>query len=147
MLSPIARLTPNAYVHREPLLRLIDSFFAGNDNHGEDLGNRSWLPPVDIQETPEAYRLYVELPGLTKEDIQITIENNVLRLSGERRFEKDVKKETFQRVERTFGSFARSFTLPNQVNAEGVLATFVNGVLTLTVPKADQAKPRKIAIA
>ena len=148
MLSPIARFTPGTYAHREPLLRFVDSFFNGHEvANGEDIGNRSWLPPVDIQETAEAYRLYVELPGLTKDDIQITLENNVLRLSGERRLEKDVKKESFQRVERTYGTFARSFSLPNQVNAEGVLATFVNGVLTLTVPKAELAKPRQITIS
>ena len=148
MLSSIARFTPNTYSSREPFLRLIDNLFANTEvANGEDIGNRSWLPPVDIQETQEAYRLYVDLPGLTKEDIQITLEHNVLRLSGERRLEKDVKKESFQRVERTYGTFARSFSLPNQVNAEGVEASFVNGVLTLTVPKAEQAKPRKIAIS
>jgi HSP20 family protein len=105
------------------------------------------VPPVDIQETEEGYRLQAELPGLTKEDIDITLENNVLRLSGERKFERDVKKESFHRVERTYGTFSRAFSLPQQVNAEGVQAGFENGVLTILVPKAEQAKPRKISIS
>ena len=105
------------------------------------------MPPVDIQETADGYRLQAELPGLTKDDISITLENNVLRLSGERKFEKDAKKESFHRIERTYGTFSRAFALPQQVNGEGVQASFENGVLTIPVPKAEQAKPRKIAIS
>jgi HSP20 family protein len=134
-----------AYLNREPFARMFESFF--NDAQGEEVSNRNWVPPVDIQETEEGYRLLAELPGLTKEDINITLENNVLRLSGERKFERDVKKESFHRVERTYGTFSRSFALPHQVNGEGVQAAFENGVLTITVPKAEQAKPRKIAIS
>lgn len=150
MLNNITRWTPTpSYLAtREPLFRFIDTFF-GNDQapNGEELANRNWVPPVDIQESEEAYRLSAELPGLTREDINITLENNVLRLSGERKLEKDVKKESYQRIERIYGSFARSFSLPHQVNAEGVTASFENGVLTVTVPKAEQAKPRKINIS
>ena len=76
------------------------------------------------------YRLTAELPGLTKEDINITLENNVLRLSGERKFEKDVKKESYHRIERTYGAFSRSFALPQQVSSDKVQAAFENGVLT-----------------
>jgi HSP20 family protein len=129
---------------REPLFRLFDTFF--NDN-GEDLATRTWTPPVDIQETDDAYHIHAELPGLTKDDIQITLENNVLRLSGERKFEKDVKQENYHRIERTYGTFTRSFALPTQVSPEKVEAKFENGVLSLTVPKAEQAKPRRIAIS
>jgi HSP20 family protein len=102
---------------------------------------------VDIQETEEGYRLTAELPGLTKDDINITLENNVLRLSGERKFEKDVKKESYHRIERAYGTFGRSFVLPQQVSSDKVEAAFKDGILTVTVPKAEQAKPRKIAIA
>jgi HSP20 family protein len=147
MLNNVTRWNPNAnaYLNREPLSRLFESFF--NDMQGEEVSNRGWVPPVDIQETEEGYRLQAELPGLTKEDIQITLENNVLRLTGERKFEREARKESFHRIERTYGSFSRAFALPNQVNAEGVQASFENGILTLTVPKAEQAKPRKIAIS
>lgn len=148
MLNSVARWNPNpALVAREPFFRLIDNFF-GNEpvGNGEEIANRTWTPPVDIQETEEGFRLIAELPGLTKDDIQITLENNVLRLTGERKLEKDVRKESFQRIERVYGSFARSFSLPHQVDSERVTASFENGVLTLNVPKAEQAKPRKIAI-
>ena len=146
MLNNVTRWNPNAaaYLNREPFARMFESFF--NDLQGEEVSNRSWVPPVDIQETEEGYRLRAELPGLTRDDIQITLENNVLRLTGERKFERDVKKESFHRIERTYGSFSRAFALPHQVNAEGVQAAFENGILTIDVPKAEQAKPRKIAI-
>ncbi|HEX3554735.1 MAG TPA: Hsp20/alpha crystallin family protein [Thermoanaerobaculia bacterium] len=145
MLNNVTRWNPTvAYLNREPFARLFDSFFG--DLPSEDVSSRSWVPPVDIQETEDGYRLQAELPGLTRDDVQITLENNVLRLSGERKFEKDVQKEGYHRIERTYGSFARSFALPQQVNGEGVQAAFENGLLTITVPKAEQAKPRKIAI-
>lgn len=153
MLNTITRWTPTpSYLaSREPFFRLIDNFFgneaAANGANGEEIANRNWVPPVDIQETEEAYRLFAELPGLTREDIHITLENNVLRLSGERKLEKDVKKESYQRIERIYGAFARSFTLPHQVHSDGVTASFDNGVLTVIVPKAEQAKPRKITIS
>jgi HSP20 family protein len=146
MLNNVTRWNPTvAYLNREPFSRLFESFL--NEAQGEEVSNRSWVPPVDIQETGEAYRLQAELPGLTRDDINITLENNVLRLTGERKFERDAKKENFQRIERTYGAFSRAFALPQQVNSEGVQASFENGVLTITVPKAEQAKPRKIAIS
>ncbi len=146
MLNNVTRWNPTAaYLNREPFARLFDTFFG--DLPSEDVSSRSWVPPVDIQETEDGYRLQAELPGLTKDDVQITLENNVLRLSGERKFEKDVQKEGYHRIERTYGSFARSFALPHPVNGDGVQAAFENGLLTITVPKADQAKPRKIAIS
>lgn len=144
MLNSVTRWNPSVPT-REPLFRLFDTFL--NDLQGEEVASRSWMPPVDIQEREDGYRLQAELPGLTKDDINITLENNILRLSGERKFEKDVKKESYHRIERTYGTFTRSFALPSQVNPEGVQAAFENGVLTITVPKAEQAKPRKIAIS
>lgn len=145
-LNSVTRWNPAAaYLAREPVSRMLESFF--NDLQGEEVSNRGWVPPVDIQETEDAYRLLAELPGLTKDDINITLENNVLRLSGERKFEKDVKKESFHRIERTYGAFSRAFSLPQQVNPEGVQAAFDNGILTVLVPKAEQAKPRKISIS
>ena len=147
MLNHVTRWNPAvAYLNREPFARLFENFL-NEAAQGEEVSNRNWVPPVDIQETEEGYRLQAELPGLTKEDIDITLENNVLRLSGERKFERDVKKESFHRVERTYGTFSRAFSLPQQVNAEGVQAGFENGVLTILVPKAEQAKPRKISIS
>jgi HSP20 family protein len=148
IMSALNRWSPqNAVVAaRDPFFRLFDTFFNQDLAGGEDLTTRSWLPPVDIQETDDAFRLTAELPGLTRDDINITLENNVLRLSGERKFEKDVKKESYHRIERSYGQFTRSFALPQQVNGEKVQASFENGVLAVTVPKAEASKPRKIAI-
>jgi HSP20 family protein len=147
MLNNITRWTPatTAYLaNRDPFFRMFDTLF-NTDVQGEE--TRAWVPPVDIQETADAYLFHAELPGLTKDDIHITLENNVLRLTGERKAEKDVNKESFHRVERTYGTFTRTFTMPTQVDAEKVLAAFENGVLTVTVPKAEQAKPRQISIS
>jgi HSP20 family protein len=145
MMNNVTRWTPtSAYLTREPFFRMFDTLF-NTDMQGEE--TRAWVPPVDIQENADAYLFHAELPGLTKDDINITLENNVLRLNGERKFEKDAKKENYHRVERTYGNFTRTFTLPTQVDAENVQAAFENGILTITVPKAEQAKPRKIAIS
>jgi HSP20 family protein len=146
-MNPIARwntTTPQAAA-REPFFRFFDTFFA--DGAGEDVANRTWTPPVDIRESDDAFRIHAELPGLTKEDVQITLENNVLRLSGERKFEKEVKQDAYHRIERAYGSFSRSFALPHQVASDKVEAKFENGVLSIVVPKVEQAKPRRIAIA
>ncbi|HVS00930.1 MAG TPA: Hsp20/alpha crystallin family protein [Thermoanaerobaculia bacterium] len=147
MLNSVIRWNPAAasMTSRDPLFRLVDNFFA--NGMSEDVANRTWTPPVDIQETEEGYRLTAELPGLTKEDIQITLEDNVLRLSGERKLEKNADKDSYHRIERVYGVFTRAFTLPSQVNGAGVTASFENGVLTIQVPKAEQARPRKISIS
>jgi len=146
MMNNVTRWNPTtAYLtSREPFFRLFDSVF-NSDAQGEE--TRAWVPPVDIQENGDAYLFHAELPGMSKEDIHITLENSVLRLSGERKFEKDAKKENYHRVERTYGTFTRTFTLPTQVDPEKVQAAFENGILTITVPKAEQAKPRRIAIS
>jgi HSP20 family protein len=112
----------------------------------EEVSNQRWAPAVDIKETNEALTLTAELPGLTKDDVQITIENQVLTISGERKFEKEVKGETWHRVERSYGSFSRSFTLPATVRIERVEASFTDGVLAIKLPKVEESKPRKIAI-
>jgi HSP20 family protein len=145
MTNHVTRWTPTQQqaALAQPLFRLFDTFF---NEGGEDLATRTWTPAVDIQETDDAYRIHAELPGLTKDDIQITLENNVLRLSGERKLEKDVKQENYHRIERTYGTFSRSFALPTQVSPDKVEAKFENGVLTIVVPKAEQAKPRRINI-
>ena len=110
------------------------------------MSTRSWAPPVDIKETPDSLVLSAELPGIDKKDVHINIEENVLTISGERSFSRDEKKEDYHRIERVYGSFSRSFTLPRNVKLDAVKANFENGVLTVTIPKAEESKPRKIAI-
>jgi HSP20 family protein len=148
MRTAMTRWNPTATFvsQRDPFARLLDSFLGENLYPSEDVSNRTWMPAVNIRETDGAFFVEAELPGMTKDDIEITLENNMLKLSGERRFEKDTKEESYHRVERSYGSFLRTFSLPSQVSAEGVKASFKDGVLTIEIPKAEEAKPRKIAI-
>ena len=111
-----------------------------------DVAARHWMPAVDIRETADSLLLVAELPGMTREDVQITLENNVLSIAGERKFEKDVKGESYHRLERSFGTFARSFSLPANVKTDKVEAVFKDGILTVTLPKVEEAKPRRVEI-
>src|ERR687894_851462 len=114
----------------------------------EDVTNRSeWVPPVDIFET-EGHDLVVkaELPDMTREDIEVTVENNTLTLRGTKKFPADLKEEQYRRIERNYGTFSRSFTLPNTVDASKVSAEYRNGVLTVKLPFREEAKPRTINV-
>lgn len=114
----------------------------------EDVSGRpSWVPPVDIYET-DNHDLVVkaELPDLTREDIEVTVENNTLTIRGERKLPADVKEGQLRRVERAYGAFSRSFTLPNTVDASKVRADYKNGVLTVRLPFREEAKPRTVNV-
>jgi HSP20 family protein len=112
----------------------------------EGIAPSTWTPAVDIYETPEAVVLKAELPGLTRDDIEIQISDNTLTLKGERRFTKGAEEENYLRIERAYGAFQRSFTLPATIHRERIRAVFRDGVLELTLPKAEEAKPKKIVI-
>ena len=113
----------------------------------EETFSRAWVPPVDIYETDgHEVVLKAELPDMKREDINVTFENGVLTLKGERKFEQEVKKENFQRIERRHGSFSRSFTLPNTVDAGRISASYRDGVLTIRLPQREEAKPKQIAV-
>lgn len=107
----------------------------------------SWTPAVDIFDAQDEIVLRAELPGLTPEDIDIEVDDNVLTLKGERRFQETVEEGRYYRLERSYGQFQRSVTLPQGVKPDEISAGFDNGVLTVRVPKADEVKPRKIAVA
>ena len=107
----------------------------------------NWTPAVDIFDAQDEVVLRAELPGLTPEDIDIEVDDNVLTLKGERRFQETVEEGRYYRLERSYGQFQRSVTLPQGVKADEISAGFDNGVLTVRVPKADEVKPRKIAVA
>jgi HSP20 family protein len=106
----------------------------------------TWSPAVDIFDTPDAIVLKAELPGIDPADIDIEVDDNVLTLNGERRFEERVEEGRYYRVERAYGRFQRSVTLPQNVKADQISANVDHGVLEVRVPKADEAKPRKIAV-
>ena len=109
-------------------------------------GTPTWAPAADVFETKDAVVLKAELPGLTAEDVDVEIDDNVLTVSGERTFKDTVEEGRYYRLERSYGKFSRSLTLPQGITADAVSATFTDGVLEVVVPKAEEVKPRKITI-
>ena len=112
----------------------------------ESLTAGAFVPPVDIYEDEHSIQLKLEVPGIEQKDLDVKVENNVLTVSGERKFEKEEKEENFRRVERRYGSFTRSFTLPNTVNPEDVSADYNDGVLKIRLGKRAEAKPKQIKV-
>src|SRR6185295_2330848 len=105
-----------------------------------------WAPSVDIAETPEAFEIKAELPDVRKEDVKVSVEEGQLRISGERKQEKEEKGKRFHRVERSYGSFMRSFSLPENVDDSRLSAEYKDGVLKVVLPKTEKAKPKAIAV-
>jgi HSP20 family protein len=135
---------------QERMNRLFAESYRGAERSGTEddwaLGG-SWAPAVDILEHEGNIILKAELPGVEAKDVDIRVENNVLSLRGERKFDAEVKKEAYHRVERAYGAFSRSFTLPTSVDTEHIKAEFKDGVLRVTLPKREEAKPKQISIS
>jgi len=126
--------------------REFDRFFREAFSPTGEVSTRTWAPPVDIYENGDSLVLKAEVPGINPDDVEIRVEDNTLYLKGERKFEKEVKEQNFHRVERSYGTFTRTFSLPNSVDADKVSANYKDGVLTLTMPKKEEAKPKTIKI-
>ena len=130
---------------QDDMNRLFNTFFdtptAGNGTV------RRWIPAMDLVEAEDHFVLKADLPGLAEDDVHIDVEGDVLTVSGERKAEHEDKREGYVRVERSYGSFRRSLTLPEGIDAEAVQATFENGVLEVRIPKPEERKPRKVAIS
>ena len=109
-------------------------------------GVGAWLPPVDIVEESDRLVFRAEVPGVNRDDIDISVENGTLILRGEKKQEKEVRSESAHRIERFYGAFSRSFVLPTSVTADKITATYKDGVLEIVLPKADEARPRKITV-
>lgn len=124
--------------------RMLEDFFSMDTRLSEPV--TSLMPLMNIEENKDAYKISVELPGMEKNDIDIQIKDNVLTISGEKKEETKSDEGTFYRRERRFGKFSRSINLPNDINVDGIDAEYKNGVLTLTLPKTEEAKPKKIAV-
>ncbi len=125
--------------------RLFNTFFdSPTGANGNSL--RRWVPAMDLVETEDHFVLRADLPGLSEDDINIEFENNVLTISGERKAEHEEKKEGYYRVERAFGAFRRSLTLPEGINPDAMQASFDKGVLEVRIPKPEERKPRRIEI-
>ena len=127
----------------------VNRLFSSNLTRGfgeEGIGRGAWNPSVDIYENKDQIILEAELPGMRQDDFELTVENNVITLRGERQFEKKEESDNYHRVERSYGSFTRSFTLPQTVSAEGATAEYSNGVLRVTLPKREETKARRIQV-
>lgn len=131
---------------QERLNRAFDDAWGRGRRPDEDFVSGSWLPAVDVRETKDALEIAAELPGLEPKDVEVSVEGGVLTLKGARRFEKATEGETYHRVERSYGAFERSFNLPTNVDPERVRAIYRHGVLNLTLPKREEAKPKSITI-
>jgi HSP20 family protein len=144
-MATIARLEPFRGVStlQDQFNRLFNESFR---NHAEESALTTWAPSVDIYETANELVVKADLPDVNEKDIDVRIENNLLTIRGERKFEKSVSEENYLRVERTYGAFSRSFSLPNTVNPEAIGAEYKNGVLTVTLPKREESKPRQVKV-
>jgi HSP20 family protein len=115
-------------------------------NHGDESALTAWAPSVDIYETPNELVVKADLPEVEEKDIDVRVENNLLTIRGERKFDKSVSEDNYLRIERTYGAFSRSFSLPNTVSAESIRAEYKNGVLTVNLPKREESKPRQVKV-
>jgi HSP20 family protein len=148
----IIRWEPAREMHslQSEMNRLFNNFFepttGGNGGNG---GNafRRWSPAMDLVETDNHYVLKADLPGVSEDDVKIELEDNVLTVSGERKSSHEEGKQGYYRVERSYGAFSRTLTLPEGVDADSINATFDSGVLTVEIPKPEQRKPRKVEIS
>jgi HSP20 family protein len=148
MINPLTRYEP---VGELDILqnRLSNLFGRGPGRRGsgrEDLALADWAPLADITEDDKEYTIKTELPDVRKEDVKVTVENGVLTIAGERKFEKEEKNKRYHRIERAYGTFVRSFTLPDDADSNNVKAEFKDGVLAVRVPKSESAKPKQIEV-
>ncbi len=130
------------------LNQVLDAAFTGwpFTTEAGDLVTSAWVPPTDVFEDAEGLKIVAELPGLTRDDVKLTVENHTLTIRGEKKQVAEEKSTRVHRYERSYGAFERSFTLPNTVDVTRVEAKFEHGVLTVALPKAEQAKPRTIEV-
>lgn len=148
-MSQITRWDP--YRELEEVQNRLANFFGQPSllrrEHRQGITTAEWAPLVDISEDEESYRVCVELPEVRREDIKVSVENGTLVISGERRHEREEKKkERYHRVERAYGTFVRSFSLPDDVDAEKVHASYKDGVLNVRIPKTERARPRQVEV-
>lgn len=139
-----AQAAPEVYSNLHRLSRMMDEALGGGWNGGTVAS--AWTPTVDVFEDKENLRIVMELPGVSPEDVKISLENQVLTIQGEKRQVAEESSERWHRYERSYGSFERIFTLPSSVDAERIQAKVENGLLTVTLPKAERAKPREMEI-
>ena len=144
-MNSITRWYPfrNVSTLQEQVNRLFDGNFSPSGDHST---LTAWAPSVDVYETENELVIKADLPEVSEKDIDLRVENNMLTIRGERKFEQNVKEENYLRVERSYGSFSRSFSLPNTVDTQAIKAEYTDGVLTVTLPKRAESKPKQVKI-
>lgn len=144
-MNGITRWDPfhNLLTLQEQVNRLFEGKFS---NNGDNSTLTAWAPSVDVYETENELVIKADLPEVPQKDLDVRIENNMLTIRGERKFEQSVKEESYLRMERSYGSFSRSFSLPNTVDAQAIKAQYAEGVLTVTLPKRAESKPKQVKI-
>ncbi len=126
--------------------KIFGDLFASQEGETND-EHTSWMPTVDISETENGFEIRAELPGVVEDDVHVSVTDNLLTIKGEKRQEEETDNKNYHRVERRYGNFQRSFTLPRDVETTDIKAGYKDGVLTLTIPKAEAAKPTEIPIS
>lgn len=147
--NPTRELTPfptDMLNMQREINKMFDSFFRGGTVDDGTLAPPVWSPAVDVAEQENEYRVKIELPGVSKDDVKITMQDNVLTIRGEKKQEKESKEPNYHRIERSYGAFQRSFTLPTTVKSDRIEATYKDGILSITLPKAEEARPKQIEV-
>lgn len=130
---------------RDRMNRLFEDTFTGRGEE-QDIMAGTWAPSVDIYETEKEMVLAAEVPGIDEKDIEVKVENNTLTLAGERKLEKETKEDNYHRIERAYGKFSRSFTLPSYIDQENIKAEYENGILKVSMPKKPELQPKKVKV-
>ncbi|MFZ0640912.1 MAG: Hsp20/alpha crystallin family protein [Candidatus Acidiferrales bacterium] len=145
-MNGITRWDPfhNVSTLQEQVKRLFEGNFSPSGDHST---LTAWAPSVDVYETENELVIKADLPAVSEKDIDLRVENNMLTIRGERKFEQNVKEENYLRVERSYGSFSRSFSLPNTVDTQAIKAEYTDGVLNVTLPKRAESKPKQVKIS
>jgi HSP20 family protein len=137
---------------QDEMNRLFDDFFGRSPGSIGPISKQEWTegvwtPSVDVSESKDNVIINVEIPGMSKDDVKVSVQDNVLTLSGERKQEKEEKDTSYHRIERSYGSFSRSFTLPTSVQPDKVKASYKDGILKIVLPKSEEVKPKQILIS
>ena len=145
-MNSLSRWTPYRGLNslQDQVNRLFDDTFSSHRSSQSDLA--TWAPAVDVFETENELVVKADLPDMNEKDIDVRVENNTLTVRGERKFEQQANEDNYLRIERAYGTFTRSFSLPNTVNPEAIRAEYRNGVLTVRMPKREESKPKQIKI-
>jgi HSP20 family protein len=140
------RVSADFFGFQREISRVFDNFLRGGINADEAFQPSYWTPAVDIAELENEYIVKMELAGVNKDDVKISLESNILTIKGQKKQERDEKNKNVHHLERSYGSFQRSFTLPTKVKTDNIDAVFKEGVLSISLPKAEEAKPKQIDV-